>query len=62
MKNDLRQKYCMWNQKRNQKKLGFLGKIMCTHEQACMRIIKPAYVAKIMRTRVLAQKPQQHRN
>ena len=57
MKNDLRQKYCMWNYKRNQKKLGFLGKIMPTHEQACVHIIKPAYVAKIMRTWVLAQKP-----
>ena len=56
MKNDLRQKYCMWNQKRNQKKLGFLGKIMCTHEQACMRIIQPAHATRIMHTWGLAQK------
>ena len=26
------------------KKLGFLGMIMRTHEQVCMRIIKPAFM------------------
>ena len=35
-------------------KIGFLGKIMCTHEQACMRIINLAYAAKIMCMWVLA--------
>ena len=35
-------------------KLGFLGRIMRTHEQACVRIIKPAHIAKIMCTWVLA--------
>ena len=38
-------------------KLGFLGRIMPTHGQACVRIIKPAHIAKIMRMWVLAQKP-----
>ena len=35
-------------------KLGFLGRIMRTHEQAHVRIIKPVYAAKIMRTWVSA--------
>ena len=34
-------------------KLGFLGRIMRTHEQACVRIIKHAHIAKIMRMWVL---------
>ena len=34
--------------------LGFLGKVMCTHEKACVHIIKPTYVAKNMHIRVLA--------
>ena len=37
--------------------LGFLGRIMCTHEQACMRIIQPAHATRIMHTWGLAQKP-----
>ena len=39
------------------RKLGFLGMIMRTHEQACVRIIKPTYTAKIMCTWVSVQKP-----
>ena len=38
-------------------KLGFPGRIMRMHEQAYVRIIKPAYAAKIMPTWVSAQKP-----
>ena len=29
-------------------KLGFLGEFMCTHEQPCMHIIKPACAGKII--------------
>ena len=36
--------------KKKSEKLGFLGRIMHTHEQAFVRIIKPVYVAKIMCT------------
>ena len=36
--------------KTNKTRLGFLGKIMCTHEQAYVR-------SKIMCTRVSTQKP-----
>ena len=35
-------------------KLGFLGRIMRTHEQACVRIIKLVCAGKIMRMQVLA--------
>ena len=37
--------------------LGFLGWIMCTHEQAYVRIIKPACIGKIMHTWNPPQKP-----
>ena len=40
--------------KLNKLGLGFLGRIMCMHEQACVRIIKPTYVAKNMHMWVLA--------
>ena len=45
----------MWKQKKKKKKLGlgFLEKIMHKHEEACMRIIKPTHVVKIMCTWVL---------
>ena len=37
--------------------LGFLSSGLRMQEQACVHIIKPMYVGKIMRTQVLAQKP-----
>ena len=37
--------------------LGFLSSDLRMQEQACVHIIKPMYVGKIMRTQVLAQKP-----
>ena len=34
-----------------------MGKFMCTHEQACVRIIKSAYTGKIMHAQISTQKP-----
>ena len=42
--------------KQMKQKLGFLGSSLHAQEQACVHIIKPTYIGKIMHTQVLAQK------
>ena len=55
VKKNLKQKHIIRDKEQN-RRARFLGRIMHTHEQACVRIIKPTYVERIMRMWKLAKK------
>ena len=55
MKKKLKQKHIIQDKEQN-KRARFLGRIMRTHEQACVHVIKPTYLERIMRMWKLAQK------
>ena len=59
MKNDLKQKnlHVESEAKSEELGLGFWGRIMRMHEQACVRIIKLMCASKIMHTWVSTKKP-----